>query len=612
MTSFTDKMLAWVAKHWRWLVLLYWIGACAWFLYSRWRGIMLFQLNDTDDNLRLAQVRAWMHGQAWFDLRQYRFDPPEGANIHWSRIVDLPLAALIAVGRWFTSGPNAERFAVAVAPLLPFLPLSIGVALIARRLIAPAAFPLALAALFFAGSANGMFMPTRIDHHGWQLACLALAVAGLADPQRRRGGVTAGIATAVSLSIGLEMLIYLALAGVAQVLMWVDDRSQRERLACYGVSLAAGCTLGFLLFASYANRAPVCDALSPVWLSDALLGGALLWLLATVSPQRWTMRLALAAGAGAIVAAFHALAWPHCLSRLEGVSPEVAQLWLNNVREAKPITQHGWRTGVQIATLPTIGLIGWLLLATRNWRTDRDLGRRTFAPVVISAAAFALLFWQTRAGPSAQVLACGGAAALVWQLLPVTWNSRDRFVSTIGTALLAVVGLGAVTPIALSLNLAKTDPPSRFDKQVARANSLCPSMAALRPIAQLPRGTIFTFLDLGPRLIAVTHHAAVGGPYHRNGEAIGDLMKAFRGSEEQAHRLVVKHRSTYLMICPMMSQATVFMARTPQGFYAQLARGRVPAWLEPVSLPRNSPLRIWRVVRAPPGTVPPPRSDSRG
>ena len=84
-----------------------------------------------------------------------------------------------------------------------------------------------------------------------------------------------------------------------------------------------GTAIGFLLFASYANRAAVCDALSPVWLSDALLGGALLALIVWKSPARWTTRLALAAAAGVAVAAFHALAWPNCLSRLEGVSPEV-------------------------------------------------------------------------------------------------------------------------------------------------------------------------------------------------------------------------------------------------------------------------------------------------
>ena len=76
----------------------------------------------------------------------------------------------------------------------------------------------------FAGSTNGMFMPTRIDHHGWQLAFLALGVAGMADPKRARGGVTLGLASALSLAIGLEMLIYIGIAGAAMVLFWIDDR----------------------------------------------------------------------------------------------------------------------------------------------------------------------------------------------------------------------------------------------------------------------------------------------------------------------------------------------------------------------------------------------------
>ena len=164
-----------------------------------------------------------------------------------------------------------------------------------RRLVDPRAFWLAILALFFAGSTNGMFAPTRIDHHGWQLALIALAVAGIADPKRARGGATLGVASALSLTIGLEMMIYLALGGVTTVLMWVDDRDQRRRLAAYAVTLAGGTALGFLGFASYANRLAVCDALSPVWLSDALVGGALMLGLAMLSPQRVWVRFALAA-----------------------------------------------------------------------------------------------------------------------------------------------------------------------------------------------------------------------------------------------------------------------------------------------------------------------------
>ena len=50
---------------------------------------------DTDDAMRMVQVRDWLAGQGWYDLRALRLDPPAGTLMHWSRVVDLPLAALI-------------------------------------------------------------------------------------------------------------------------------------------------------------------------------------------------------------------------------------------------------------------------------------------------------------------------------------------------------------------------------------------------------------------------------------------------------------------------------------------------------------------------------------
>ena len=77
-------------------------------------------------------------------------------------------------------------------------------------------------------------------------------------------------------------------------LFWVADRDERARLGAYAVTLGGGTALAFLIFASNANRLAVCDALSPVWLSDALLGGALMFGLAWLSPADWKRRLALA------------------------------------------------------------------------------------------------------------------------------------------------------------------------------------------------------------------------------------------------------------------------------------------------------------------------------
>ncbi len=589
-----DRVFDAVDRHWKWVVIGTWLAFCVYFLFNRWSAIHYFSLADTDDNLRMSQVRALLSGQGWFDLRQYRLNPPVGANIHWSRLVDLPIAGIILALRPLVGGINAERAAVAIAPMLPLLLLFFSIALTCRRLIDKRAYPLAFVVLFFANSVLGMFMPTRIDHHGWQLALLALTIAGLVDEKPGRGGAVVGLASAVSLWIGLEMLIYLALAGAATVLFWVADAGERRRLSAYAATLGGGAAFGFLIFASYANRLPVCDALSPVWLSDALLAAGFLFGLSLLSPSDWRTRLGLAAVAGIVIAGFHALMWPHCLSRLEGVSPEVQELWLSHVREARPIYRHGWRTAVAIASIPVTGLVGWILVAWVRRRDPVQL-RRVLAAAIPGIAASLLLLWQTRTGPAAQLMSLTGAAALTWIAVPWANRSKRGVVRILGTVLLVVVGFGAAVPAASTFY--PREIKSDRMKAVDIANSRCPSLAGMRAVAQQPKGMVFTFVDLGPRLITITHHDAVTGPYHRNGEQIADVMKAFRGSEPQAHSIIEKYHSDYLLICPNMATATIFTSEAPKGFYSQIVKGKVPGWLERVALPKESPFVMWRVKR---------------
>ena len=588
------RAVAVAERHWKWIIILVWLGICAWFIYQRWSQIRFFSLPDTDDNMRIMQVRGLLHGQGWFDLRDYRMNPPFGANIHWSRLVDLPIAGLILTLRPFLGGAGAERWAVAVAPLLPYLLLLFALTLTARRLVHPLAYPLALLAIFFAGSTNGMFMPERIDHHGWQLALLAMSVAGIADPKRTRGGLVLGLTSALSLAIGLEMIIYLALAGAAMVLFWVADAKEAERLRAYALSMTAGVALAFLIFASNDNRGPVCDALSPVYLSDALLGGALMYGLAWLSPGDWRRRLALALVAGAAIAGFHASVWPQCLEKPEHISPEAQRLWMNYVKEARPVYRHGWRTASLVVALPITGVIGWVLLAWLR-RRDPDLLRRVIGAAAPCFAASLLLLWQTRTGPAAQMLSAVGAAAIAWSLWPLFWRSKHFAVRVAGAAAAVVVGAGAIVPFVL--DFVPEDKPTAYESAIGRANSRCASLWGLHAVALQPKGLVFTFVDLGPRLIVLTHHDAITGPYHRNFQQIVDVMKAWRGSEEQAHEIISgKYHSDYVLSCPKSSTTTIFMSEVPKGFYGQLERGQVPKWLEPVQLPKDSPFKMWRVV----------------
>jgi hypothetical protein len=580
-------------RHWRWWLLLFWLAAAGLMIFSRWAQIRGFGLGDTDDNLRMMQVRDLLRGQDWYDLRQYRLNPPYGADVHWSRLVDLPIAGIKLMLAPLIGGAAAERWAVATAPLLPLLAAMAALAVTARRLIAPQAFALAVALFLCGHSARNQFVPLRIDHHGWQLALLAVGVMALADPKRARGGALLGLATALSFSIGLEMLLYFALLGAAAVLMWIHDGGQARRLAAYGASLAGGTAAGYLLFASHANRAPVCDALSPVWLSALVAAGALCVALTTLPPRGAAVRFGAAALGGLLIAGFIALAWPHCLGRLEGVSPELDRLWLSHVREARPVYLHGWRTAVSILALPAAGLAGYALML---WRSRGDMAR--FVPWAAAAApallAVLLLLWQSRAGPAAQLLAVPGATALAWTVIPSLRSSRLMLVRVVGTvgAFLLISGI----LVQEAVDLIPQEKTNR-SPAIGRANGACPSMAGLRAIALQPRGYVLTFVDLGPRLITVTHHDAVAGPYHRNQRDIIETMRAFRGTADEARAIVDRRGIDYVLICPNLSESTIYFTEAKNGFYMQLNKGEVPGWLEPVALPKNSPYKMWRVKR---------------
>jgi hypothetical protein len=579
-------------RHWRAAVTLIWVIAAAAMVWFRWGMIRWFSLPDTDDNMRMSQVRALLNGQGWYDLRQYRMNPPVGFNMHWSRLVDLPIAALDLIARLFVAGPTAERFAAAVAPVLPMWVTLIALALAARRLVAPNAGLLAAAFVpVCCSAALWMFMPMRIDHHNWQLAFLVLSIAGIADPDARRGGIVMGLASAASLVIGLELLPFLVIVGAATVLRWVWQPEDRDRLSAYGLSLAVGCAAGYLVFASYDNAVPRCDVLSPVYLGTMVAAGWLAWLLPQMPRDDWKWRLGAAAAGGAVLAAGFALLAPQCLGRPEQVSPELYESWLKNINEFKPLYTKDWQVMLATLALPVVGVIGAIFASLRARGTPKFAA---WAPIaLISLTSMLLLLWQTRMGAAAQLTAVPGATALTWIAVPVLRRSTSVLTRTIGVvvAFLLFSGLG----VQIVLGQMPGNKPTARGKAIDRANGRCPTMPAMRPIAALPATTIFTFVDLGPRLITITHHKAVAGPYHRNGDAILDVHHAFDGTPEIAHAIMKRHGATLLMTCPNMSESTVYRARSPKGFYSQLASGKKFDWLEPVPLPKQSPLLLWRV-----------------
>ncbi len=47
-------------RHWIALTLIAWVAVAIWYVWSDWNLVRWLSLGDTDDNMRLMQVRAWL------------------------------------------------------------------------------------------------------------------------------------------------------------------------------------------------------------------------------------------------------------------------------------------------------------------------------------------------------------------------------------------------------------------------------------------------------------------------------------------------------------------------------------------------------------------------
>ena len=237
---------------------------------------------STDDAMRLVQVRDLLAGQGWFDLFQHRLDPP-GTSMHWSRLIDAPLAAMIWILRPIAGQHGAEAITLVAWPtLLSQMALLLDTWPIAQRmaedreagsarLVATLLAVLSIPALIH-------FRAGAIDHHNAQIALLLafIALALQIDASPVKAGL-AGVIAALSLAIGLEMLP--AIGSVCVVLFAIQIRQgagPARHIGMFGASTAIGSSLllaALLLLPWSSLGSTVCDAFGDGPMLLLLTGG---------------------------------------------------------------------------------------------------------------------------------------------------------------------------------------------------------------------------------------------------------------------------------------------------------------------------------------------------
>ncbi|WP_236960130.1 hypothetical protein [Methylobacterium durans] len=294
-------------------------------------------VRDTDDAMRLAEVRDLVMGQGWFDNTQYRFVPPEGVPSHWSRLVDAPMAALLLLLTPLTGQALALGLTAAFWPPVLLTLYAVVLHRGVRTDFGPQTAMLAIVAALQTFGLTLQFAPGRVDHHNVQLfAMLGLALCVIRGGGR--AGTVAGLVTALSLAVGLEALPFIAVGALFLMIDWV--RRGRERLPAFlgfGASLAVAAPFLYALqTAPHLWPVAACDALSPPWLWLAA-GGGLTALTCAATDRRLATpraRLAFAGMLGILVVAGFAAFYPACLGGpFTGMPRLVKEKWLDTVNE---------------------------------------------------------------------------------------------------------------------------------------------------------------------------------------------------------------------------------------------------------------------------------------
>ncbi len=553
---------------------------------------LLTSLGDTDDATRLIAVRELLAGAPWLDTTLARFGGPYPLVSHWSRLIDLPLAALLSAFELVLPPSEAELAMRAIWPLLVLLAF---VYLLAReaelrggRTAALIAIPLTVTCLI--GIVR--FLPGRIDHHNILILCAVIGVLRLARSfDDASAGWSAGILLGLGTAIGYEALALTAATLGVAMLYGALPRCSLLGPSRAAVTSASTLTIALALTtASEALFTSRCDALSFNIVLLSVTGAiGVSAVQAFEDHLSQTLKIVLLAATGLVGLALYALAEPACLAGPFGqVDPALFPVWLGSVSE----TQSMLSMGSKLPHLGGMALVYFLVGAYCGLKLllgRRDEGLRFH--IIVLLVAVPLSFWQIKLLPYATYLPIPLIA--VWLAQPPQQADAPASRRTLAGILLSAV---VVVGIAGWLILTLAAPSARRVKETLAPIQNCQSTAAIAPLAQLPKGLAVADVNLGPYLAALTHLDVLSAPYHRLDRSIIEADRILHTSPKEAGQRLHAIGARYVITCKGLDSTTTPGDVPADALQDLLFANKPPAFLVPVLLDAPTPLKVWRVI----------------
>lgn len=577
------------------LVLVAWIAAAAAMMFS---APSIRDFMSSDDLMRLAEVRDWIAGQGWFDPTQYRLDPPTGTLLHWSRIIDVPIALGILLLSPITGRATAEIVTSAIWPMFLLLPVLALTGLLAKRLAnAAAIFPAVVLAVVSAPSLVH-FRPGALDHHGFQLLLMLTTLYGVTDRGSTRFmPALGGVAAAMSLAIGFEMTPVLAGILAAVGLRWVIEGEEVAPLtSSFGTTFGVSTAILMALTVSPAAWATVrCDYIAPPLVAAAGFAGGMLALLASNSGRFSTphARFAAAGIAGATAIAGVCIPFRACLGDpFSMTDPRVTAIWLNNISEMQSTLEVAQNFPNEWLPFYAAPILALLLGCAAMWKQPADRRSIFIAPLFALFALAGVALWELRGSAGANLIAHSILAAslvLLFQVRSSLLANRVAILSflLVSNPALSFAGNG-VGAIVKWLN------PHRI-KATENSPLFCRHSNDMARLGALEPGLVVSYIDIGPFILADTKHSVLAAPYHRNVRGNATAYDILMADDTTAQRILNDRKARYVAICPGSPERGYMRNFAPNGLGERLARGDVPIYLEAVPGEPADALKLFRV-----------------
>ncbi|WP_189504434.1 GtrA family protein [Tianweitania populi] len=554
---------------------------------------------DNDSMLRLVEVRDLLGGQGWFDLHQLRMGLAGGFVMHWSRLIDAPIAALIWLGTALGAGPErAEHIAATVWPLLLFFAALSSILFVARRLAGDAALlpaaVIATTSLYYVG----IFAPGALDHHNAQLTLTLAMLAGLVGSQQSLWPAAgAGASAALMLAIGMETAPYVAVGGLCAALAFLwrgEDEVPTAMGFGPGFAIIAGAVFVATIPASSWMQS-ACDAFSVVQWTLATLAGFGLAAIAAIKPvARTIIRRAVAlAVLGAAAASLLVFAFPQCLADPYAmVDPWLKANWLAGVSEAQSAWDLLQNKPAELVTYYAYPLLGIAVLLGRLRRQPR---RTDLFMLAMLLAAYLVTLWQVRG--SLFVFPLTAIALASWiadaqrkaSAMPTTRHMLVMAGSWIGSFIVSWIAL------SVGINAALSAIKGEASAMMPDNSTSCYDNRDYAGLVQEPTGRVLAPTNLGSAILLYTKHSAFAGPYHRNHDGNRLALQALMAEPEAARTMLQGSGVTLVVWCSGNPESASLVTRAPESLAAELERKAAPAWLQPTKA-ANGKLDIYRVA----------------